>query len=57
MLDMHAIKAQDLRVLSIAELAALATQMLTHISEQSKHISEQSKHIVEQDKRIDSQAC
>ena len=49
MLDMHAIKAQDLRVLSIAELAALATQMLTHISEQSKHIGEQ-------DKRIDSQA-
>ena len=56
MLDVHAIKAQDLRVLSIAELAALATQMLTHISEQSKHISEQSKHIGEQDKRIDSQA-
>jgi len=49
MLDMHAIKAQDLRVLSIAELAALAAQMLNHISEQSKHIGEQ-------DKRIDSQA-
>jgi len=49
MLDVHAIKAQDLRVLSTAELAALATQMLAHISEQSKHIGEQ-------DKRIDSQA-
>ena len=63
MLDVHAIKAQDLRILSTAELAALATQMLAHISEQSKHIgeqrghiSEQSKHIGEQDKRIDSQA-
>ena len=49
MLDVHAIKAQDLKALSAAELAALATQMLTHISEQSKHIGEQ-------DKRIDSQA-
>jgi transposase len=55
MLDVHAIKAQDLKALSAAELAALATQMLVHISEQSKHISEQSKHIGEQDKRIDSQ--
>ena len=49
MLDVHAIKTQDLKVLSAAELAALATKMLAHISEQSKHISEQ-------DKRIDSQA-
>jgi len=49
MLDVHAIKAQDLKVLSATELAALATQMLAHISEQSKHIGEQ-------DKRIDSQA-
>ena len=56
MLDVHAIKAQDLSVLSAAELAPLAAQMLAHISEQSKQISEQSKHIGEQDKRIDSQA-
>lgn len=49
MLDVHAIKAQDLRVLSAAELAALAAQMLAHIGEQSRHIGEQ-------DKRIDSQA-
>ena len=49
MLDVHAIKAQDLKALSIADLAALATQMLAHIGEQSKHIGEQ-------DKRIDSQA-
>lgn len=55
MLDVHAIKAQDLKALSAAELAAIATQMLDHINEQSKHIGEQSKHIGEQDKRIDSQ--
>jgi transposase len=48
MLDVHAIKAQDLKALSAAELAVVATQMLDHISEQSKHIGEQ-------DKRIDSQ--
>ena len=55
MLDVHAIKAQDLRGLSAAEWTALGAQMLAHISEQSRHISEQSRHIGEQDKRIDSQ--
>lgn len=49
MLDVHAIKPQDLAALSAAELAGLATQMLAHISQQSRHIGEQ-------DKRIDSQA-
>ncbi len=49
MLDVHAIKPQDLKTLSSAELAEVATQMLAHIGEQSKHIGEQSK-------RIDSQA-
>ena len=49
MLDVHAIKAQDLKALSAAELAPLAAQMLAHISEQSWHIGEQ-------DKRIDAQA-
>ena len=49
MLDVHAIKPQDLAALSAADLTALATQMLVHISEQSRHIGEQ-------DKRIDSQA-
>ena len=49
MLDMQAIKPQDLKTLSGAELAAIAAQMLTHISEQSRHIGEQRK-------RIDSQA-
>ena len=48
MLGVHAIKAQDLKALSAAELAAFATQMLAHISEQSRHVGEQ-------DKRIDSQ--
>ena len=38
MLDVHAIKAKDLKALSPVELAELATQMLAHISEQSKQI-------------------
>ena len=49
MLDVHAIKAQDLEALNPGELAELATQMLAHIGEQTKHIDAQ-------DKRIDSQA-
>ena len=49
MLDVHAIKPQDLKALSAAELGALAAQMLLHIGQQSRHIGEQSK-------RIDSQA-
>jgi transposase len=49
MLDMQLLKANDLKGLDPAELTVLATQMLGHITEQSKHIGEQSK-------RIDSQA-
>ena len=49
MLDVHAIKVQDLKALSPAELAELATRMLGHIGEQSKHIDAL-------DKRVDSQA-
>ena len=49
MLDVHAIKAKDLKALSSVELAEMAAQLLAHISEQSKHIGEQSK-------RIDAQA-
>ena len=49
MLDVRALKAQDLRGLSPDALAAAAEQMLAHIGEQSKHIGEQRK-------RIDAQA-
>ena len=49
MLDVQAIKPQDLKALSVGELGAIAAQMITHIAEQSRHIGEQSK-------RIDSQA-
>jgi transposase len=56
MLDVHAIKAQDLKAFSPAELAELATQMLAHIGEQARHIGEQTLHIDALDKRIDSQA-
>ena len=56
MLDVQAIKPQDLKALSAGELGAIAAQLLAHIAEQSRHISEQRKHIGEQSKRIDSQA-
>jgi transposase len=49
MLDVHAIKSQDLKALSAAELTELAAQMLAHIVEQTKHIGAL-------DKRIGSQA-
>jgi len=49
MLDVHAIKAQDIKALSPAELAELAARMLAHIGEQTKHIDAL-------DKRVDSQA-
>ena len=49
MLDVHAIKTQDLGRLSPQEMAQVAQQMLAHIGEQSRHINEQRK-------RIDSQA-
>ena len=49
MLDLHALKAQDLVALNPSEWAAVAGQLLAHIGEQSKHISAQ-------DNRIDSQA-
>ena len=49
MLDVHAMKAEDLQAASPAELAELAAKMLAHIAEQGRHIAEQGK-------RIDSQA-
>ena len=45
MLDVHAMKLQDLKALSPIELAEAAAQMLAHIGEQTKHIGEQSKRI------------
>jgi transposase len=52
MLDVHAIKPQDLKALSAGELAAVAAQMLAHIAEQSRHIGEQSKRIESQAQAI-----
>ena len=45
MLNVHAIKAKDIRALNPVDLAELATQMLAHIGEQSKHIGEQRRQI------------
>ena len=49
MLNVHAIKAQDLAALNPSEWAEVAAQLLAHIGEQSKHITAQAR-------RIDSQA-
>ncbi|MGH8830279.1 MAG: IS66 family transposase [Polaromonas sp.] len=49
MLDLHALKAQDLSALSPSEWAVVGAQLLAHIGEQSKHITAQGN-------RIDSQA-
>jgi len=49
MLDVHAMKPQDLKGLSPIELAEAAARMLAHITEQTRHIGEQAR-------RIDSQA-
>jgi transposase len=49
MLDVQALKVQDLVGLSPQEMAQVAQQMLAHIDEQGRHIDEQRK-------RIDSQA-
>ena len=54
MLDVHAIKAQDLETLSSFELAAVATQLLAHIGEQSKRIDAQAQAIKWRDAKIQS---
>src|SRR5947199_171786 len=57
MLDVHAVKTDDLRALSPAELTELAAQMLAHITEQSRHITEQSKRIDAEDTRCPTPGC
>jgi transposase len=52
MLDLHAVKSQNLQAFSPAELAQLAAQMLAHIGEQSRHIGEQSRRIESQAQAI-----
>lgn len=45
MLDLHAIKVQDISALNPSEWAFFAGQLLAQINEQSKHIAEQTKRI------------
>jgi len=45
MLDVQALKTQDLKALSAAELSDLAARMLAHITEQGRHIDEQNSRI------------
>lgn len=56
MLDLHALKGQDLKALSPDELAALAARMLEHIDAQTQQIDQQSKHIGVLGLQVDSQA-
>jgi len=53
MLDLHAVKSQDLTALSPTALAALASQMLAHIEQQAVHISEQAQGIKWRDAKIE----
>jgi hypothetical protein len=52
MLNVHELKAQDLRGLSPGALTEIAEQMLQRIAEQSMHIDRQSKQIAERDRAI-----
>jgi transposase len=54
MLDVHAIKPEDLKALSAGELAAMAAQMLAHIGEQSRRIDSQAQAIKWRDAKIES---
>lgn len=45
MLDLHAVKSQDLNTLSPMALAELASQMLAHIQAQSQHIDALDKQV------------
>ena len=45
MLNVHAIKAQDISALNPSELASFAEQLLAQISEQGRHIAAQAKRI------------
>ena len=54
MLNVHAIKPEDLKALSAGELAAMAAQMLAHIGEQSKRIDTQAQAIKWRDAKIES---
>ena len=45
MLDLHAIKAQDISALNPSEWASFAEQLLAQINEQSRHIAAQARRI------------
>ena len=52
MLDMHALKTEDLQRLSASELTSLAQQMLARIGEQDQHLDAQRKRIASQAQAI-----
>ena len=52
MLDLHALKTQDLKALSPAALAELASRMLAHIKVQSLHIDSLDKRAISQAQAI-----
>ena len=56
LLDVHNFKACELNGLSAKKIAALAEQMLCHISEQSQQIEQRDQRIAKRDRHIASQA-
>ena len=52
MLELHAIKAQNISALNPSEWASFAGQLLAQINEQSRQLGEQNSHIAAQAKRI-----
>ena len=48
MLDLHALKAQDMRSLDPAAMARLAEQMLAHMAEQTRQIDARDQQIAQQ---------
>jgi transposase len=52
MLDVHALKAEDLRGLDPSTIAAVAAKMLTHIGEQARHIDAQAREIERKDAEL-----
>ena len=52
MLDVHALKTEDLKGLSPSAMAEVAARMLAHIGEQSRHIGAQAKQLDRQGQAI-----
>jgi ribosomal silencing factor RsfS len=52
MLDVRALKAEDLQGLDPSAIAAVAAKMLAHIGEQDRHIDAQAREIERKDAEL-----